>query len=163
MKQTWQNLGALSKLILNWSGLRGKPDVFAAIVSPWHLGWRRNGFAAGAKMQKAGETPAIVCESKGSSAGGDGARFGGNRGVFHRFGAAALVPGPRHDNLGFGACGDCGFQPAAFFFHDLLLKALSFVEDNLPRQCGKDLAAIAKSLRQAGRAGRQLWPFRPMG
>lgn len=132
MNQRWQNLGGLSKLILNWSGLRGKAKVFARIVSSVApIG----GFApvcVEGENAKAGEPPAFACESVEGSAGSDGARFGGNRGVFHRFGAAALATGPRHDHLSFGACGDCGFQPAAFFFHDLLLQALSLLRPICP-------------------------------
>jgi hypothetical protein len=51
----------------------------------------------------------------------------GKRGGFwrrnrlHRLGAAALAAGPRQSNLRFSACSDCGFHPAAFFFHGLFL------------------------------------------
>jgi hypothetical protein len=146
--QRWQNLGGLSKFILNWSELRGKAKVFAGIVS-----WAApiGGFArvcVDNENAKAGETPAFACESVEGLAGSDGARLGGNRDVFHRFGAAALATGPGHDHLSFGACGDCGFQPAAFFFHDLLLQALSL----LRTICPGNAAGIWE--------GRQLWPFR---
>lgn len=84
------------------------------------------------KRKRPGNPRPFACELVEGSAGGDGARFGGNRGVFHRFGAAALPTGPRHDNLSFGACGDCGFQPAAFFFHGLSLQALSLLRPICP-------------------------------
>lgn len=80
------------------------------------------------------------------SACGDGTRLDGHG--LHRFGLSPRAALPREGDLRLKASGEDGFQPAAFFFHDLrpfVQSLLSFdLETNLTDLWGADLSPIVR-------------------
>ncbi len=125
VRQRWRNSVTLSKFILNfWDNMAGfylLAKIVHNLCKMRHARVAANIRLCSENAKRAGKSrpvPALCFESMG----GNGLRFGGNRGHLHRFGPATLAARPWKGHLRLGCCGDCGFQPAAIFFHGQLLR-----------------------------------------